>query len=660
MKKRTVPFFLFFHIVVYGVIFPLNSFGAPANPRLFDLKQPSGFTFKARQHGDEKYNWIETENGFGIYRNKATDNWEYYLPPSYKKSEAKTVFPQTIPNAVVGEIDPASAGIPKGLRPPGKKQSTGSKQGAFIKKKLERVLSEKIKTLQASGTMHLLVIGVGFADSNASYMAEEIAPLLFGSTDSVSDYFSKASYQSVTILPATESQGILNDGFIGWLRLNGNHPNTGPSGWNSNANAQIAKDAILAADSYIDFSLYDTDGDGIIEPTELSILVIVAGYEASYDYGASSPSVWTHFNYMSDVGYPVADGKTIEEYAEAGEKHGDHLATIGPMTHEIGHLMFSLPDLYDTDTDNGDSDGVGYFDLMGYGSWGAESGAYDGSSPTYLSAWSREHLSWGYVGLIFSNQSVSFPKVDGNKSSIFRINTQEQNQYFLIENREFTGYDKGFQLQTGKSGHGGLVIYHIDKTKTDLWPSSNKVNADANDKGVDVEEANEVAFGGSMLDTDTNKSNMADTKMFFFAENNTSFTDLTTPGSKLKKGSPTNISITDISGYADTMTAKVRLTPSCEAATISLSQNKLFIKRKKSSSITLTLTGTDSCPSDGLTVTANVMVPGKKLISVLPAAADTDMNGEVTFTITAKNRTGRVKIKFKAGGLKKILTVVIR
>ncbi|MEK7786924.1 MAG: Ig-like domain-containing protein, partial [Chloroflexota bacterium] len=136
------------------------------------------------------------------------------------------------------------------------------------------------------------------------------------------------------------------------------------------------------------------------------------------------------------------------------------------------------------------------------------------------------------------------------------INTADSNQYFLLENRQFSGYDVGFQRYAGPppSGHGGLVIYHIDKLKTDLWPSSNSVNADETDKGVDVEEANEGSFGGSMLD---NYGYRAHTNMFFFAGNSTNFTGTTTPDSGLKSVCPTGISLTDISNYGATMTAKI-------------------------------------------------------------------------------------------------------
>ncbi len=557
------------------VIFPSKSYAVPAYEGFVELKQPSGFSFEARQFGDEWYNFVETKDGYGVYKNTITGVWEYYLSstdansskdgskgrtgrnrkarrgkPGDSTEAASNVYIGRVQNSpvriIVGEADPIALGIPKGLRPP---KVLGQN---ILLPSLPTELEGGLISTAIRGSIPLLVIGVDYADAPATYTAGQIQPLLFGTSDSVSDYYNKTSYSSVTITTPTESHGTSNDGFIGWLRLTGNHPNTGLSGWNSTANQQIAKDAILAADPSINFAQYDTNENGVVESTELSVMIVVAGYEASY--GSYSPSVWAHYWGMYSVGYPIVDGKTIVQYALFGEKHGDHLATFGVMAHELGHLMYGLPDLYDTDTSNGDSAGVGYFDLMGAGSWGAVYGANAGSSPTQLSAWCKEYLSWGVVNTILSSQSVYFPKTDGNSSAVSRINTADSNQYFLLENRQFTGYDKGFEKDTGASGHGGLVIYHIDKLKTP--PQYWYVNADENDKGVDVEEANEGSLGYSMLDTN---SSWAHTNMFFFSGNNTSFTNTTTPGSKLKDGTATNIFITDVSSYGDTMAATVAL-----------------------------------------------------------------------------------------------------
>jgi len=537
------------------IILPFKTFAVPACDGIFALRQSSGYSFNARQFGDEWHNWIETTDGYGIYQNVITGDWEYYMSSDVDagKTEGKGYLPPVDRKtpAVVGVTNPVLLNIPKGLHPPG----TFDERQRPLDYQPE---ARSARTTAISGDMHLLVIGVDYATKPATYTPAVIQPQIFGDSNSVADYYKKTSYSAVTINPAAESHGTPDDGFIGWLRLSGSHPNTG-SDININ-NQQIAKNAIIAADQFINYASYDDNNNGILEPAELSIMILVAGYEAAY--WPSPPSVWAHQWNMNGVGYPVVDGKTIQVYAQFGEIHYHttveaHLATIGVMAHELGHLMFSLPDLYDTNKSNGESHGVGFFDLMGDGGWGGMSVADAGSSPTQLSAWSKEYLSWGVVNTISSNQIVSFPKTDGNKASIFRINTQDPSQYFLIENRQFTGYDKGFQRESGLESHGGLAIYHIDVLKTNVWPNSNAVNADENEKGVDVEEANEGSYGSSMLD---NKVFRGHTGMFFFAGNKDRFTDTTTPGSRLKNGASTNISVTGISAYGDIMTAGINLT----------------------------------------------------------------------------------------------------
>ena len=582
-------------VIIFSLcILPSKAFAVPACPSPFELKQPSGKTFEARKRGDEWYNWVETKDGYGIYKNTETGNWEYYIPsdePAKKDTKFRTGRKQDAKKrAIVSEVDPATLGIPKGLRPPRKEDGMPWKptkpktspqttphpsplplRGSSLPQKrrlgeaddspLERGVggvlerpqkqppespfdkgdfggfrtTESSTSTAVSGTMHMLVIGVDYDDCPATYSASQIQSLAFGSSNSVADYYNDVSYSAVTIEPAKESQGTSNDGFIGWLRLSGKHPYYSSldkiSKWD-----QFLLDVLTAADPYIDYSSYDTDENGSLDPTALSIVVIVAGYEASFD-SSHVPSVWGMYTSCVSV-YP--DNVSIYDFAVVGEKHGNHLATIGTMCHEVGHLMFSLPELYG-------EGGLGYFDLMAQGNWGAKYGEYKGSSPTQLSAWTKEYLGWGTINVVSSNQTVSFPKSDGNKSSIFRMNTSDSDQYFLIENREFSGYDIGFQNYTGISGHGGLVIYHVDNSVQ----GDSYYNWNANNRRVDVEEANgrDTAWY------------MAETNMFFFSGNNSSFTDTTTPNSKLKNGDSTYISITNISPYGNTMTSSILRPP---------------------------------------------------------------------------------------------------
>ena len=91
------------------------------------------------------------------------------------------------------------------------------------------------------------------------------------------------------------------------------------------------------------------------------------------------------------------------------------------------------------------------------------------------------------------------------------------NEYFLIENRQLVGRDSDLP------GHG-LAIWHINTTKTNSF--GNRVNADENLKGVDLEEAD----GNDDLDNEVNRGDRGD--LFPGTSNRTTFDDNTTPSAQ--------------------------------------------------------------------------------------------------------------------------------
>lgn len=97
----------------------------------------------------------------------------------------------------------------------------------------------------------------------------------------------------------------------------------------------------------------------------------------------------------------------------------------------------------------------------------------------------------------------------------------------------------------------------------------------------------------------------------------------------------------------------------CVAEAIETSSNKLTLKGKKKQDVTVTMTGAETCPSEGVTVEVTVNAAGKKRVSVLPKNKETDDKGQSVFTITAKNKSGNAKITFKAGGLSKSISVKV-
>jgi len=79
--------------------------------------------------------------------------------------------------------------------------------------------------------------------------------------------------------------------------------------------------------------------------------------------------------------------------------------------------------------------------------------------------------------------------------------------------------------------------------------------------------------------------------------------------------------------------------------------------KQESKVVTVTVTDAGNCPVANKTVSAKINSAGKKRIKISPSSETTDENGAAAFTITAKKKTGNAKVTFKAGGIKKQITV---
>ena len=88
----------------------------------------------------------------------------------------------------------------------------------------------------------------------------------------------------------------------------------------------------------------------------------------------------------------------------------------------------------------------------------------------------------------------------------------------------------------------------------------------------------------------------------------------------------------------------------CEgkAELIAVNPVSLELKRKAIGNVTVTVTGNGGCPVEGQKVKAII----RGTIKISPKNANTDKNGEATFTITARGKTGKAMVTFKAGRLK--------
>jgi M6 family metalloprotease-like protein len=274
----------------------------------------------------------------------------------------------------------------------------------------------------------------------------------------------------------------------------------------------------MAENAGLDFSQFDNNNDGDVD----GLFVVHAGY--GEEAGAPSWTIWSHawtlYTYARTY-----DGVTIDRYATVPELRnasGSTMTAIGVCVHEFGHLL-GAPDLYDTDGtgSGGTAWDCGRWDVMAGGSWNDS-----GDTPAQHNMYSKWKLGWSTPAVLSSAASVSLQNTSVSNTA-YRIDTTTSNEFFILENRQQTGWDAYLP------GHG-MLIFHIDGNYIDGL-SGNTVNANPSHQGVDVEEADNVRSTATYA---------ADP--FPGTGNKTSFTDTTTPNSKSWANANTNKPVTAI------------------------------------------------------------------------------------------------------------------
>lgn len=544
----------------------VEALAAPANPDLIELQQDDGSRFKAVVRGDEFQGWVETEDGYSVAKDEKTKNWEY----AYEAADGGFT-----PSGI--KVD-RSKGAPKGFRqhikPKRNRELEDSLKRALSDVRLQAVPGASASSLDAQGTSllvpgypstywnpypvsgnkKLLVVLVNFANRALTTTASSWGTSIFNQTagaKSTLKFFEDNSFGSMHVVPVTHTQSGNPAGVV-TVTLATNHPDYA-GGITSAVETPWVTDALTRASAYVDFSALDTNGNGILENSEVVVYLIPAGYEAAVT--VRRPSIWAHA--MSSNGLTV-DGVQLKRWAINGElDNGSAQTGIGVMTHELGHSMCGLPDLYDI---NGVNRGMGVFSTMAQGCWGRL--YFDnspGSTPVSFDAWCRQYLGWSVPRVPASAGQLVFGPALGSSTSTVKLTRPDirTTEYFLAENRYCTGWDQGLEAYIGQNFGGGLLLQHIDITvgysTNDGFPTYNDLNAyvSGGHQGVMVEEASTV--GGSLVG---NTSNGLVTHMFYNG-NNAEFGQSTTPNTSFYDGVPTGLRLYGVSASAQNMTANV-------------------------------------------------------------------------------------------------------
>jgi|GEM_PF-1042267 len=299
-----------------------------------------------------------------------------------------------------------------------------------------------------SGDYNALVILTQFSDKPSQVSPGSFDSLLFQTyAGTLRDYYEKVSFGTLHITTVTvnlpsslnwQTAPMPYSYYVNGMNGFGSYPQ----------NAQkLVEDMVNLVDPLVDFSQYDNNGDGYVD----ALFIVHSGPGA--EWTGNNNDIWSHS--WSTYATQYLDGVNISQYSMEPEywvNPGD--MTVGVYAHEMGHAAFGLPDLYDYD---GSSEGLGMWSLMAYGSWNGFNGM--GEMPTSPDAFS--HVQMGFMTpTIITNNTVSVSIYDAEETpSVFLLSKDgvPSSEYFLVENRQPTSYDKYLPSD-------GLNIFHVDES----------------------------------------------------------------------------------------------------------------------------------------------------------------------------------------------------
>ena len=571
---RRAPLLVFFMLAFSLCLAPSAAYAGPALEIEQGYVQPDGATFQAGQRGDEFFHYVRTTEGLLVQKSPADQTWYYVTSEGFGLALG--------PRA--DEAAPANALTPSVLaNDTGKMAYSALGGGAYVPRDRgvgEAVTLSDIEAAQAASganalgarsaaqtetSLPLITIVIGFEnpedpgaevvqkDDDGNVVASWNAAdqryrdgydwnkLLYSGENSITSYYATMSNGKFSWTPATEETSAYGtggntnlhdkagDGVI-HVTLKRDHGNWESVEYLSDAakdQRDAYVDALNEASQYIDFATYDTNRNGVLEPTEAGLLFIVAGYEASGAGG--TPSTWAcrwelssmdrdNFEPEEIVNPETGSKIEVNDYISIGETLMNDMIPAQPMptstvAHELGHYL-GLPDLYDINYTANDPEAtvdqfpwlaydVSELSLMAGGSWGryiTDSGDTV-FVPVSLDPYCLERL--GYIEPVEvaadgTHDASTF--WSGKGYQCLRVPTSTEGEYYLVENRQYESFDlgltSGYRVDHNKekpqyyNETGGIVIWHIDRgiadarSMTDDPLLSNTVNTVDHRPGV--------------------------------------------------------------------------------------------------------------------------------------------------------------------------------
>lgn len=477
-------------------IHTLYAVKAPSYP--IRIKQPDGQTIEVFMHGDEFFRYCTTADGKLIA--KGGDGYFRYA-----------VYGNGTIRATGGKVSPSPlAGL------------LSFQASPISESEIARMREAGIAELQAKGgrtgidlhtltVVNILVIPVEFSDKPFSVedpknhfteMLNTAGYTGHGGTGSAKDYFEANIHDREFFFDVTDVVTLPKP----YSYYGANDENTPSVIVYDKRLREMVSDACFAVNKDVNFTKYDNDKNGQVD----YIFLYFAGYNEAES--GDTDAIWPQtYNIINDG--LMLDGVKIGMFGCTSELMGSEMegaaipAGIGTFCHEFSHGL-GLMDLYDVNYSSGGKSKCLWekLSIMDEGNYNNNS-----RTPPYFCAIDRELAGILTIQEVKQGQNILTPIARDNKALI--VQCSSKGEYYLFENRQEEGWDAHI-------GGSGMVVYHIDKSSTNVngitaavrW-QNNLINtcsdhecADLVEAYYDAEHISQIFFPGQAFVTEFSPS----------------------------------------------------------------------------------------------------------------------------------------------------------
>jgi M6 family metalloprotease-like protein len=483
-------------IIIFSLLvvcFVQTTFAIPAYPKPLKVKQADGSWLTIQMRGDEHGHYVLTSDGIPLVFNARQKNYEYAdwkdgkvqasgikaVEASERTAKVKAFVKSQDKSAILESF--------KRARLQQLQQTLSFRRNASLKAG-SNPQKEKLNNFPTIGEVHSLVILVQFADTKFSTVGSDAHQFFNNMLNEPGFTYSNGANGSARDFYLNSSNGRFQPQFdvIGPVTLPEKYSyygaNKGSSVDDPVRLEEFVREACTLAAPSVDFSQYDHNQDGYID----NIYFFYAG-KGEADSGDGN-AIWPHSAYYSDMAKDAGlsetslkqNGVEVGNYTCSNEINGTLItpqpAGIGTFVHEFGHVL-GLADHYDVNY------GIttfapGSFDTMAQASYNN-----NGNTPAAFSAYERACLGW--LDLTVLKNGVDTLNVlpdlnDSNKAYMVPVGGTNDQEYFIMENRQQKGWDAFIP------GHG-MLLWHIDYDAK-AW-EKNELNITGTHQRLDIVEA---------------------------------------------------------------------------------------------------------------------------------------------------------------------------